>query len=336
MNMFHISEAVDIYLRKWRGRAIAIYPFGKYGVKTKEILNCQYGIHESVIVDNGQAHFNPLTVSLDEVNDCCEYVWFLTCENPCFHKEILESIKKLVPEEQIIDLFRTSPVYSGEYRLLSKLGTGAVRSISYPCEEFIELVKKKKYENRDIIVGEVGIGMGATAVEVCKNLAKEDTYICFDYEDRVTDLLHDLHKIPDICCKLIGKGNSHKLYDSYNWNLSDMLFQMRNDNLDGIFDVVYLDGSHSFLHDAAACCLLKELLKPNGYIVFDDVFWSYDKNQKLAASVAEFYTEQQLRECQIQRVLNAFMIEDEQFQEVYVSHSINPGRAVYMKKRYIK
>lgn len=334
--MFHISEAVNHYLKNWEGKAIAIYPFGTYGVKTKEILNYQYGIHESVIVDNGQAHFNPLTVSLDEVNDCCEYIWFLTCENPCFHKEILESIRKLVPEEQIIDLFKTSPIYSDEYRLLSKLGTSAARGISYSCEEFIELVKKKKNENRNIIVGEVGIGMGATAVEVCKYLAEEDTYMCFDFEERVVDLLHDLNKVPSICCKLIGKGNSHKFYDSYNWNLSDMLFQMRNDNLDGFFDVVYLDGSHSFAHDATACCLLKELLKPNGYIVFDDVFWSYDKNPESAASLTEFYTKQQLKECHIQRVLNAFMIEDKQFQEVYMSHSFNPGRAVYMKKRCTK
>lgn len=332
MDTFNISRVVDIYLKKWKGKKIAIYPFGKYGVRTKEILNYQYGLYESVIVDNGQAHFNTLITSLDDVNDCREYIWFLTCGNPGFHKEILESIRDRVPEEQIMDLFGNSPIYSDEYRLLSKIGTRTARSTSYPCEEFIELVKKKKGENRNITVGEVGIGCGATAVEVCRYLTKDDVYMCFDFENLVADLLYDLNKVPGLCCRLVGKGNSHKLYDSYNWNLSDLLFKMRNDSLNGIFDVVYLDGAHSFSYDAAACCLLKELLKPDGYMVFDDIFWSYSQNENLAVSLADFYTEQQMEECQVQRVINAFMIGDRRFEEVYMSGSINPGRAVYVKR----
>lgn len=329
-----INKAVNIYLEKWSGRKIAIYPFGEMGVKTKGILNSRYGIKEDIIVDNQLSHVNSQILSLEQVKGYEEYIWILTCANPTFHTEIFRSIQLLVPRDQIIDVFEEmfaceDAIYSSEYRLLSKLKLDQYRAVSVPCREFIELIEKKKHENRIITVAEIGVGIGATAVSVCKQLQKEDTYYCFDYEDIVEDLLHDLNKIPEICCTLVGGGNTHRVFDSYNWNLCKLLFHMRNNNLQGIFDVVYLDGAHSFLHDSTACCLLKELLKPNGYIVFDDVYWAWAG--EIDPKLKDMFTEEQLCDFQIQRVLNAFMIEDERFQQIYMSQSLNPWRAVYRK-----
>ena len=336
MEYSKINKAINVYLEKWPGRKIAIYPFGEMGVKTKEILNWRYGIKETIIVDNQLAYINHQIYSLEKVKDYEEYIWILTCENPSFHDEIRKTLQFLVPENQIIDVFEEMfiheyGVYTSEYHLLSKLSLAEYKNVSVPCKEFIELVEKKKHENRTIAVAEVGVGAGATAVAVCKRLQKEDAYFCFDYEDIVKDLLHDLNNIPEICCTLVGKGNTYRTYDSYNWNLCKLLFQMRNSNMDGLFDLVYLDGAHTFFHDAPACCLLKELLKPNGYIVFDDLLWTGRKSKAVYSEWKDLYTEEQLCDCQIQRVVNAFMIEDARFQQIYLTQSLTPYCAVYKK-----
>lgn len=339
MEYNNINRAIQTYLEKWEGWRIAIYPFGKMGMKAKEILNLRYGIMESVIVDNQLAHVNPHIVSLNEIDNFKEYIWILTCENPKFHAEIRQSVETLVPPNQIIDVFdKLLPDaqrldYSPKYRLLSRLNSKEMEEVSLPCEEFIALIEKKKLEGRIISVAEIGIGAGASAVEVCKRLETEDTYYFFDYEDKVEDLLYDLGELPDVNCALVGMGNTHKICDSYNWNLCKLLFQMRNNNLQGIFDIVYLDGAHTFLYDATACCLLKELLKSDGYIIFDDLRWTLGDEYPEAK---DMYTEEQLNDCQVQRVVNAFMIEDQRFQQIYMTESLNPERAVYKKNRSLK
>lgn len=329
-----IDKAIEFYLKEWKGKKIAIYPFGDMGIETKRILNWKYGIQEALIVDNHLEDINPHILSLERVENPEEYVWLVTCSNPNYHKQIILSVEKLVSKDQIIDVFNNLPIYpDGDFRVLSRIGTDQAEYISTPSREVLEIVNKKKNENRVITVAEIGVGCGATSVEICKLLSKEDIYYCFDYEDSIDDLFHDLGKIPEICCKRIGKGNSHKICDSYNWNLSKMLFEMRNKGEKGIFDIVYLDGSHTFLHDGLACCLLKELLKEDGYIIFDDVFmtWKGGGCQRLYIESKEIYPEEQLCDRQIQRVINAFMVEDRRFRQVYMNQSLNPLRAVYVK-----
>lgn len=329
------DEAAEVYVKKWKGRKIAIYPFGAMGMETKRVLNWKYGIEEALIVDNRLAEFNPQITTLNEVMEPQEYIWIVACSAPQYHKQVLMAVRELVPEEQIIDVFYDLPIYPDEeYRVLSGLGTKEAEYVSTPCREFVDIVRKKKNENRIITVAEVGVGHGASSVKVCELLSKEDTYYGFDYEDSLENLFYDLDRIPEICCKRIKKGNSHKLCDSYNWNLSEMLFEMRNSGKNGIFDVVYLDGAHTFLHDGLACCLLKELLKPGGYIIFDDIFLTFKTGgyQKLYLESKEIYPEEQLCECQVQRVVNALMIEDKGFQQIYMTPTLNPSRAVFMKK----
>lgn len=327
-------DAINYYRKNWDGRKIAIYPFGSNGFRFKELLNLKYGIQESLIVDNNDKDTFPNITALDEVHDYENYIWFLTCMNPNYHKSIVYSLKELVPQQQIIDLYKDLPIYDERFRMLSVIGTPPGETVSTPCWEFIELIKKKKNENRRINVAEIGIGYGATAVEACKCLTDEDTYFCFDFEDWIDNLLHDLRQIPDINCQIIGKGNTHKLCDTYAWNLSELLFEMRNAGKNGIFDVVYLDGAHTFIHDGLACCLLKELLKPKGYLLFDDMYWTCSKNnENMHLKWKELYPEEQLAEYQVQRVVNAFMIEDERFHQIYMTPSFNPWVAVFQKNK---
>ena len=320
MQMFNIHNAIKKYLSCEDKKKIAIYPYGNMGIQTKKILNSEFGIKEAVIVDNRLSEVYPQIKSLNEIENHNEYVWILTCSNPEFHKSIVTSICDLVPQDQIIDIFEETPIYSKKYKMLSRIGTKLGETISTPCWEFLQLIEKKKRENRIISIAEVGIGIGATSVEACKKLSPNDTYYCFDFHDAIDDLLHDLKELPEICCKIVGKKNTHKICDSYNWNLSEMIFDMRNENKNGMFDVVFLDGAHTFAHDGLACCLLKELLKPNGYIVFDDMNWTCRKSggEEMCNDLKDLYTEEQLCDRQVLRVVNAFMIEDRRFQQIYM------------------
>ena len=162
-----------------------------------------------------------------------------------------------------------------------------------------------------------------------------DVYSCFDYEDKVHTLISDLKLLPEVSCQLVAKGNSHKTLNSYSWSLCKMLFEMRNNNSKGIFDLVYLDGSHSFIHDGLSCCILKELLKDKGIIIFDDMYWSYENrptcNPKVSPGTSNLFTEEQIKDCQVKRVVEAFMIDDKRFKQIYIKGISNNDRAIFQK-----
>ncbi|MCI8672212.1 MAG: class I SAM-dependent methyltransferase [Lachnospiraceae bacterium] len=205
-----------------------------------------------------------------------------------------------------------------------------------PCLEILELIRKTKKEKESIAVAEIGIDIGATSIEVCKLLESTDTFYCFDFEDKIRELLLYLKGLDEVTCDLVGKGNSHKLYDSYCWSLCELLFEMRNHKKLGIFDVVYLDGAHDFFRDGLACCILKELIKPNGFIIFDDICWNYGNsstcNPKVFPQVKELFTDEQIYDCQIQRVVDAFMLSDERFKQFYIENISYLSRAIFIKE----
>ena len=130
-------DAINYYRKNWDGRKIAIYPFGSNGFRFKELLNLKYGIQESLIVDNNDKDTFPNITALDEVHDYENYIWFLTCMNPNYHKSIVYSLKELVPQQQIIDLYKDLPIYDERFRMLSVIGTPPGETVSTPCWEFI-------------------------------------------------------------------------------------------------------------------------------------------------------------------------------------------------------
>lgn len=111
---------------------------------------------------------------------------------------------------------------------------------------------------------------------------------------------------------------------------------MRKHKKTGIFDVIYLDGTHDFLRDGLACCILKELLKPNGFIIFDDIRWSYGNsstcNPEVFPQIKELFTDEQIYDCQIQRVVDAFMMGDERFKRVDIENVSSLFRAIFVKE----
>ena len=206
--------------------------------------------------------------------------------------------------------------------------------IGSACTEVLEKVKERQQCSLAISVAEVGVGVGATSVQICKRLRGGDSYTCFDFSETVEKLVHDLQLLPDVSCKIASYGNTHKHWDSYAWALSNLLFAMRNRQEDGMYDVVYLDGAHSFFQDGLACCLLKELVKPGGYLIFDDMKWTYASsptvNPVKNPATAENMTEEQIEDPQVTRVVRCFMEHDPSFVCRSEEHA---SRAVFQKKK---
>jgi predicted O-methyltransferase YrrM len=67
---------------------------------------------------------------------------------------------------------------------------------------------------------------------------------------------------------------------SYNWRLMRFLEQEPRPS----FDLCFLDGAHSWFVDGLAFFLVDRLLKPGGWIVMDDLDWTYARSPSLATS----------------------------------------------------
>lgn len=215
--------------------------------------------------------------------------------------------------------------------MIEKIGTEEARYLSNPCGEIIEYLENMLNDNpAPLTVAELGVGYGATSVEIVKRLRKDDSFYFYSFQEDVDELFHDLQMQEYCKCNLMPFGNSHALYDSFCWNLGNQVIDQKNK--EGLFDLVYLDGAHSFLFDGLACALLKQLVREGGYLVFDDLNWSYSKsptcNPNVRPKTAEQFTKEQIDTAQVQMVVDAFMNNDDN----WVCERSTKRRAVYKKK----
>lgn len=217
--------------------------------------------------------------------------------------------------------------------MIEKIGQEKWKGISEPCVEVIEQLRLIKNEKKlGISVAEIGVGIGATTIEIIKILGEEDTLFLFSYEDEVNELKNDLEKINCNNVEIVACGNSRCMLDSYSWNLAKMVLSMYETSNDGVFDLVYLDGAHTFIHDALSAALIKILLRPNGVIIFDDVFWTIMKsptnNPDIKPINAKLFTKEQMETPNIDMVCKIFMDRDESFFRI---KNANKWRAIYKK-----
>ena len=112
-----------------------------------------------------------------------------------------------------------------------------------------------------------------------------------------------------------------------------MIFEMRERNEPGVFDAAYLDGAHALLHDGLAVCMLKELVKDGGFLILDDLFWSYAKSPApaLLAGALKRFTKEQTEDCQILRVQELFLSNDPNFEKL---SSPKSWRGVFRKRSH--
>ncbi len=63
-------------------------------------------------------------------------------------------------------------------------------------------------------------------------------------------------------------------YESYNWRLMKLI----EENNKPIFDFCYIDGAHDWNVDGFAFLLVDKLLKPGGWVIFDDMEWTFNSS----------------------------------------------------------
>lgn len=80
-------------------------------------------------------------------------------------------------------------------------------------------------------------------------------------------------------------GLSHRVtivreHSSYNWFLKQRIQAASDEhgNCEPIYDFAYLDGAHNFTVDGLAVVLVEKLLRPDGWLLMDDLEWTYRDN----------------------------------------------------------
>lgn len=196
--------------------------------------------------------------------------------------------------------------------MLEKIGTPGHEMISKPDPTVERLIHEHLTRTADPVYYEVGIGIGATAVAVARAMRNRGKIFLFSREHDVRELALDLHGL--------GFTNVNGDWGSPKNTFSGYHFELARGFLQGAlpaFDLAYLDGGHVFHLDAPAACVLKELCKPGGHIVFDDWSWSLERSagmnpQKRPATSAE-YDPRQITECHVQMACRVVMDPDPRF-----------------------
>lgn len=161
---------------------------------------------------------------------------------------------------------------------------------------------------------EIGVDKGDTSLELARYLNGRGTLHLFDFEDvalRVRDRLaaQGLENV-------VVHGCSRCSHDSYNWNLMRLL----RDTPELRFDYVYLDGAHTWEIDGLAFFLCDMLLRPNGFIDFDDYHWSHAAsptcNPESFPGITRMYTAEQIATPQVALVVDLLVRRSGRYREV--------------------
>jgi len=221
--------------------------------------------------------------------------------------------------------------------MIEKINTIGYETISKYSVEAIEALRIVKALKGAVVAGEIGVGIGATTIEMLRLLDARDCLHIFDYENMLTELVLDIKNAHlDNYVKIIKHGNTRKIFDSYAWALTSIAQELLNNKSSLMFfDFVYLDGAHSFHCDAAATAVLKEMIAIDGFIVFDDMKWTFDKSPSLNANVnpaiLEYYTPEQLSVPHIERIVKVLMEGDDRYKRVYFNQNYQQLRAIYKR-----
>jgi len=164
------------------------------------------------------------------------------------------------------------------------------------------------------VYAEVGVYKGHTARRIAEHLAGDGEIHLFDFEDRVGPVARQLRAAGHD--NVVVHANSRRIMDSYNWSLMRLLAAHE----EPIFDYAYLDGAHTWALDALAFCLVDRLLKPGGYVDFDDYGWTLRDSPSMRPSafpeVRRLYTDEQIGTSQVALVVDLLVRRRADYREV--------------------
>jgi len=195
--------------------------------------------------------------------------------------------------------------------MLEKIGTPGFETLSAADETVCENVERLVADGQGHpVVAEIGIGIGATTRELARILDDGGELHLYDFHAKLADVMGDLEGLG--YDHVVAFGNTTKYWDSYNWSLMKQV--QAHDT--PIYDYIYLDGAHTFHHDALAFVLCDRLLKPGGHIDFDDYFWSLSRSKWMADTRHDYLTEEQIDAQQVKVVIETLVRTDPRYEEV--------------------
>lgn len=195
-----------------------------------------------------------------------------------------------------------------------------------PCSEFIELIKALKRENNNIRIAELGVDKGATTKEVLKLLDQKDVYDLFDREN-CEYFINNNFNYPNNANVF---ANTSKTYDSYLWSLIKLYNENKKNDLYQFWDAVYLDGAHTYLVDTGSVCILKEMIKINGYFLLDDLKWTMKNSPTSNNNFNQNnFTNEQMKYAHINLINDIFLENDNRFVKIDLNKDID--RVLYQK-----
>jgi len=164
------------------------------------------------------------------------------------------------------------------------------------------------------VYAEVGVYEGSTALGIADLLDGRGEIHLFDFADRVTPAARRLREAGH--ANVVEHANSRRLMDSYTWSLMHVLAA----HTEPVFDYVFIDGAHTWGHDALAFLLVDRLLRPGGYADFDDYTWSLrhspSMNPIAFPEVEQLYTDEQIDRPQVALVVDLLVRRDPRYVEV--------------------
>lgn len=210
--------------------------------------------------------------------------------------------------------------------MLEKINTSKYKYISEPSRIVLEYLKEIIDKTPNLVFYEIGVGIGATTLGAAKLLNNNGQIVLFSREADVIELTDDLIKLgyTNINSRW---GSPNNTYSGYHFELAKAFSQKQ---LPG-FDLAYIDGGHLFHLDAPASCVLKELCKPGGYMIFDDYYWSLEKSPTMNPSIRSKtkvdFDINQIKECHVKLVCDVVMDTDYRFSLI----GIKNGKAIYQR-----
>lgn len=165
--------------------------------------------------------------------------------------------------------------------------------------------------NQAFTYAEFGIWKADTAANVCRRFPNANLHL-FDFEENIQAAREKLSVFPN---QIAYYGNSQRYNDSYNWALGKLVLQH---NATPLFDYCFLDGAHTFAVDALNFFLCDRLLKPGGYMDFDDYHWKLRSSSLRPEKVPEIllqYTEEQIAAQQVKMIVDGLVKTDPRYVE---------------------
>ncbi|HET6550467.1 MAG TPA: class I SAM-dependent methyltransferase [Solirubrobacter sp.] len=108
-------------------------------------------------------------------------------------------------------------------------------------------------------------------------------------------------------------------FSTYTWWLKERIAE-RSDahgNVEPCFDFVYLDGAKNWTIDGLAVVLAEKLLRPGGWLLMDDLQWTYDRGREVTDGIVHReLSEPERREPHLRAVFDLIVAQHPSFTEL--------------------